>query len=66
MRALTESRDGKAGFGKGNFYAEPVPEVKVYPPSRHWHAGKVLFEKGLAAALVLTKLRLINSLNPYH
>jgi sulfide:quinone oxidoreductase len=40
-----EAGDGKAGFGKGNFYAEPVPEVKIHPPSRHWHAGKVLFEK---------------------
>ncbi len=36
---------GKAGFGRGNFYAEPRPEVKLYQPGRHWHAGKVLFEK---------------------
>jgi sulfide:quinone oxidoreductase len=40
-----ETGDGKAGFGKGNFYAEPVPRVKVHPPARHWHAAKVLFEK---------------------
>lgn len=40
-----ETGDGKAGFGKGNFYAEPVPQVKIHPPRRHWHAGKVLFEK---------------------
>ena len=40
-----ETGDGKAGFGKGDFYAEPVPEVKIHPPGRHWHAGKVLFEK---------------------
>ncbi len=40
-----ETGDGKAGFGKGNFYAEPVPQVKIHPPGRHWHAGKVLFEK---------------------
>lgn len=40
-----ETGDGKAGFGKENFYAEPVPEVKIHPPGRHWHAGKVLFEK---------------------
>jgi sulfide:quinone oxidoreductase len=40
-----ETGDGKAGFGKGNFYAEPVPDVKMRPPGRHWHAGKVLFEK---------------------
>ncbi len=40
-----ETGDGKAGFGKGNFYAEPLPRVKVHPPGRHWHAAKVLFEK---------------------
>lgn len=40
-----ETGDGKAGFGKGDFYAEPVPEMKLYPPGRHWHAAKVLFEK---------------------
>jgi len=40
-----ETGDGKAGFGKGNFYAEPVPQVKIHPPGRHWHAAKVLFEK---------------------
>jgi len=40
-----ETGDGKAGFGKGDFYAEPVPQVKIHPPGRHWHAGKVLFEK---------------------
>ncbi len=40
-----ETGDGKAGFGRGNFYAEPVPAMKMYAPGRHWHAGKVLFEK---------------------
>lgn len=40
-----ETGDGKAGFGKGNFYAEPVPEVKLHKVGRRWHAGKVLFEK---------------------
>ncbi len=40
-----ETGDGKAGFGKGNFYGEPLPQVKVHPPGRHWHAGKILFEK---------------------
>jgi sulfide:quinone oxidoreductase len=35
----------KAGFGKGNFYAEPVPKVKLYPPGLRWHAAKVVFEK---------------------
>jgi len=42
---FVETGDGKAGFGKGNFYAEPVPDVKMHPPGRHWHAAKVLFEK---------------------
>ncbi len=40
-----EAGDGKAGFGRGNFYAEPRPTITLYNPGRHWHAGKVLFEK---------------------
>lgn len=40
-----ETGDGKAGFGRGDFYAEPRPAVNVHAPSRAWHAGKVLFEK---------------------
>ena len=40
-----EMGDGKAGFARGNFFAEPTPQVKMYKPGRHWHAGKVLFEK---------------------
>jgi sulfide:quinone oxidoreductase len=40
-----ETGDGKAGFGKGDFYAEPLPTVSVYPPSRRWHLGKVLLEQ---------------------
>jgi sulfide:quinone oxidoreductase len=36
---------GKAGFGRGNFYADPRPEVKLHQPTRYWHAGKILFEK---------------------
>jgi sulfide:quinone oxidoreductase len=35
----------KAGFGEGNFYAEPVPRVKMHPPGLRWHAAKVSFEK---------------------
>jgi sulfide:quinone oxidoreductase len=35
----------KAGFGKGNFYAEPVPRMKLHPPGLRWHVAKVLFEK---------------------
>lgn len=40
-----ETGNGKAGFGRGNFYAEPVPQVKIHPPARRWHAAKILFEK---------------------
>jgi sulfide:quinone oxidoreductase len=36
---------GKAGFGRGNFYAEPTPTVKLRKPTRYWHAGKILYEK---------------------
>jgi len=40
-----ETGDGKAGFGSGDFYAEPMPRVKLYAPARWWHWGKVLYEK---------------------
>lgn len=40
-----EIGDGKAGWGGGNFYAEPKPEVALRMPSWRWHMGKVLFEK---------------------
>lgn len=36
---------GKAGFGGGNFYAEPTPVVKLETPGWRWHLSKVLFEK---------------------
>ena len=36
---------GKAGFGKGDFYAEPAPTIKLHQPSRYRHLNKVLFEK---------------------
>ena len=39
-----ETGDGRAGFGTGNFYAEPVPQIVLKGPSRMWHWGKVLFE----------------------
>lgn len=40
-----EAGDGKAGFGSGDFYAEPLPKVKLHSVGRRWHAAKVLFEK---------------------
>ena len=36
---------GKAGFGGGDFYAEPKPAVALREPSWRWHWGKVWFEK---------------------
>lgn len=40
-----ETGDGRAGMGRGNFYAEPAPQVKIHRPARRWHAAKILFEK---------------------
>jgi sulfide:quinone oxidoreductase len=39
-----ETGDGRAGFGSGDFYAEPVPQIILKAPNRMWHWGKVLFE----------------------
>jgi sulfide:quinone oxidoreductase len=41
---FVETGDGRAGFGTGNFYAEPVPQIILKAPNRFWHWGKVLFE----------------------
>jgi hypothetical protein len=38
-------REAQAGFGAGDFYAEPHPVVRMRRPGWLWHAGKVLFEK---------------------
>ena len=40
-----ETGGGRAGMGSGNFYAEPLPEVKLRSPSLLWHGAKVLYEK---------------------
>jgi len=40
-----ETGGGRAGMGKGNFYAEPLPQVTLRGPSRFWHMGKILYEK---------------------
>ncbi len=42
---FVETGGGKAGFGRGDFYAEPTPQIKLYKAARRWHIGKVLFEK---------------------
>jgi sulfide:quinone oxidoreductase len=36
---------GKAGYASGDFYAEPRPQVRMRRPGRHWHLGKVAFER---------------------
>jgi sulfide:quinone oxidoreductase len=41
---FVETGDGRAGFGAGNFYAEPTPQVTLRAPSRLGHWGKILFE----------------------
>jgi len=40
-----ETGDSKAGFGQGNFYAEPVPQMKLYQPGHLLHLGKVAYER---------------------
>lgn len=40
-----EAGGGKAGFGRGDFYAEPTPQIKLHTINRRWHLGKILFEK---------------------
>ena len=40
-----ETGGGRAGMGSGNFYAEPLPEVRLREPSLLWHGAKVLYEK---------------------
>ncbi len=42
---FVEIGDGRAGFGAGNFFAEPAPQVRLRPPSRWLHLAKVLYEK---------------------
>ncbi|MFY9316519.1 MAG: FAD/NAD(P)-binding oxidoreductase [Burkholderiales bacterium] len=40
-----ETGGGRAGMGSGNFYAEPLPDVRLHPPGLLWHGAKVLYEK---------------------
>ena len=40
-----ETGFGRAGYGAGDFYAEPRPRIRMRRPGLLWHAGKVLFEK---------------------
>ncbi|MHB8334873.1 MAG: NAD(P)/FAD-dependent oxidoreductase [Acidimicrobiales bacterium] len=41
---FVEVGSGKAGFGTGDFYAEPAPQVTLRPPSRRHHLAKMAFE----------------------
>ncbi len=40
-----EMGGGIAGLARGNFYGEPMPAIHAYKAGRHWHAGKVAFER---------------------
>jgi sulfide:quinone oxidoreductase len=40
-----EIGDGRAGFGSGNFYAEPAPAVVMRPPGRLMHWAKAAYER---------------------
>ena len=44
-KCFVETGDGRAGFGAGNFYAEPTPQVTFHAPARRWHWQKLLFER---------------------
>lgn len=41
---FVETGFAKAGYGSGDFYAEPAPEVTLRRPSRRSHLEKALFE----------------------
>lgn len=40
-----ETGNARAGIGKGNFYAEPMPQVEMRGPNLFWHIAKILYEK---------------------
>lgn len=42
---FVEIGDGRAGYGSGNFYTEPAPQMRLRPPGRLLHWGKVFYEK---------------------
>jgi sulfide:quinone oxidoreductase len=53
---------GRAAFAEGEFYATPVPVVRLRAPGKGWHLGKVLFERSwiggrLERALAAAALR---------
>ncbi len=44
-QCFVETGDGKAAMARGDFYAEPVPQLKLHRAGRRWHAAKILFER---------------------
>lgn len=44
-QCFLEMGNGKAGYAGGNFYASPLPIVKMKKPGFFWHWTKVWFEK---------------------
>ncbi len=42
---FVEAGFGRAGYGSGNFYTSPMPEMRLHAPARRWHWGKVAYEK---------------------
>jgi len=40
-----ETGNGRAGFGNGNFFAEPAPQIRLRQPGMLLHLGKVAYEK---------------------
>ncbi len=40
-----EIGNGRAGFGSGNFYAEPAPTITMKPPGRLMHWAKAAYEQ---------------------
>lgn len=40
-----ETGSGMAGMGSGNFYAEPLPDVRMRFPNPFWHLGKILYQQ---------------------
>jgi sulfide:quinone oxidoreductase len=42
---FVEVGDGRAAFGGGDFYAEPVPRITLRQPTRLAHWGKALYER---------------------
>jgi sulfide:quinone oxidoreductase len=41
---FVEAGNGRAGYGAGDFYAEPRPSVRLRRPGRLWHWAKAAFE----------------------